>query len=228
MHEESGAVSTSNFVNITSVECPDDNTAVVTYEPFFAPYIETFDAILPRHATGEPADMQKWVFNWSPVGTGPFRMQEWVPGDHITMVKNENFRGYPDTPYLDKVVVRITPSREVGMAMIQTGEVDFLWDLIEGVVPDLEGKEGVVLNIGAGLGTERLVLNLSDPAVDATDDPLNNPHPLLGDLRVRQAIQIAINKEEINEILLFGAATVGTKEYNIGWPSEGCDVPAST
>jgi peptide/nickel transport system substrate-binding protein len=227
MHPDSGAVSTSNFVNITSVECPDANTAVVTYEPFFAPYLETFPAILPRHATGAPEEMQKWIYNWSPVGTGPFKMAEWVPGDHITMVKNENFRDYPDKPYLDKVVVRITPSREVGMAMIQTGEVDFLWDLIEGVVPDLEGKPGVVLNIGAGLGTERLVLNLADPDLDATDDPLNNPHPLLGDVNVRKALEVAINKDELNEILLFGAATPGTKEYNIGWASEGCEIPAS-
>jgi len=227
MHPESGAVTTSNFVNITSVECPDDVTAVVTYEPFFAPYIETFAAILPRHATGDPAEMQKWVFNWNPVGTGPFKMQEWVPGDHLTMVKNENYRDYPDKPYLDKVVIRMTPSREVGMAMIQTGEVDFLWDLIEGVVPDLEGKPGVVLNITAGLGTERLVLNLSDPAVDATDDPIANPHPLLGDVRVRKALEAAINKDELNDVLLFGAATVGTKEYNIGWASEGCDIPES-
>jgi len=227
MHPESGAVSTSNFVNITSLTCPDDHTAVVVYEPFFAPYLETFDAILPRHATGAPEEMQKWVFNWNPVGTGPFKMAEWVPGDHITMVKNENFRDYPDMPYLDKVVVRITPSREVGMVMIQTGEVDFMWDLIEAVVPDLEGKEGVVLNITAGLGTERLVLNLSDPAVDATDDPIANPHPLLGDVNVRKALQTAINKDELNEILLFGAATVGTKEYNIGWPSIGCDIAPS-
>jgi len=227
MHPESGAVSTSNFVNITSVDCPDDVTAVVIYEPFFAPYLETFGDILPRHATGDPAEMQKWVYNWNPVGTGPFKMAEWVPGDHITMVKNENFRDFPEKPYLDKVIVRITPSREVGMVMIQTGEVDFMWDLIEAVVPDLEGKEGVVINITAGLGTERLVLNLSDPAVDATDDPIANPHPLLGDIRVRQALQVAINKDELNEVLLFGAATVGTKEYNIGWPSIGCDIPAS-
>jgi peptide/nickel transport system substrate-binding protein len=226
-HPESGAVSTSNWVNVTGIECPDDVTAVVTYEPFFAPYLETFEAILPRHATGPPEEMQKWVANWNPVGTGPFKMAEWVPGDHITLVKNENFRDYPAKPYMDKVIIRITPSREVGMALIQTGEIDFLWDLIEGVVPDLEGKPGVVLNITPGLGTERLVLNLADPALDAPDDPLNNPHPLLGDLRVRKAMQAAINKDEINDILLFGAGTVGTKEYNIGWPSEGCDIPPS-
>jgi len=70
-------------------------------------------------------------------------------------------------------------------------------------------------------------LNLADPALDATDDPLNNPHPLLGDVRVRQALQLAINKDELNDVLLFGAATPGTKEYNIGWPSIGCDIPES-
>jgi peptide/nickel transport system substrate-binding protein len=113
------------------------------------------------------------------------------------------------------------------MAMIQTGEVDFVWDLIEAVVPDLEGKEGVVVNVAPGLGTERLVLNLADPAMDAPDDPLSHPHPLLGDVRVRKAIETAINKDELNDVLLFGAATVGTKEYNIGWPSIGCEIPAS-
>jgi peptide/nickel transport system substrate-binding protein len=225
---DSGAVSTANWTAITSLECPDENTAVMTYSPFYAPYLETGnDHIMPRHGTGDPVDMQAWPYNWNLIGTGPFRMTEWVPGDHITLIKNEYYRDYPDKPYLDRLVIRITPSREAGMAMIQTGEVDFLWDLIEAVVPDLEGKPGVQVHITAGLGTERLVLNLADPALDAPDDPVNNPHPLLGDLRVRQAIEAAINKEEINEVLLFGAATVGTKEYNIGWASIGCDIPPS-
>jgi peptide/nickel transport system substrate-binding protein len=224
---DSGAVSTAGYDQITSLECPDETTAVVTYEPLYAPYLALFTDILPRHATGIPAEMQAWPYNWNLVGTGPFKMDEWIPGDHITLVKNENYRDYPEKPYLDKIVYRVIPSREAGMAMIQTGEIDFLWDLIEAVVPDLQDKPGVVLNITPGLGTERLVFNLADPALDAPDDPLNNPHPLLGDLRVRKAIEAAINKDELNDVLLFGAATVGTKEYNIGWPSIGCDIPAS-
>lgn len=227
VHPESGAVSTAGYDQITSVECPDEYTAVATFEPFFAGYMSLFDWIMPRHGGGEPAEMQKWPYNWNLLGTGPFKMTEWVPGDHITLVKNELYRGGPEKPHLDKVIFRVIPSREAGMAMIQTGEIDFMWDLIEAVVPDLQDKEGVVLNITPGLGTERLVLNLADPALDAPDDPLNNPHPLLGDVLVRKALETAINKEEINEILLYGAATVGTKEYNIGWPSVGCDIPAS-
>ncbi len=239
MHPESGAVSTSNYANITSVECPDEYTAVVTFEPFYGPYLQAFGAILPRHATGDPADMQKWPYNWHPIGTGPFKMTEWVPGDHITMVKNENYRDYPEKPYIDKFIIRITPSREAGMAMIQTGEIDFLWDLIEAVVPDLEGKPGVAVHVTPGIGTERLVLNLTERPggpnnVDWTiedeallPDPRDVPHPLLGDVRVRQAIQYAINKQELIDILLYGAATVGTMELNIGQFGAGCDIPPS-
>ncbi len=237
MHPDSGAVATANFANITSVECPDDFTAVATFEPFYGPYLQAFSTILPRHATGAPEEMQKWPYNWHPVGTGPFKMTEWVPGDHITMVKNENYRDYPEKPYLDKFIIRITPSREAGMAMIQTGEIDFLWDLIEAVVPDLEGKEGVVVNNTPGIGTERLLLLLTErpggPSnVDWTlesglPDPADIPHPLLGDLRVRQALQAAINKNELNDILLFGAATIGTMELNIGWGGAGCVIEES-
>ena len=227
VHPESGAVSTAGYDQITNFECADEHTAVITYSPFYAAYLSLFGAIMPRHSTGDPVDMQSWPYNWNVIGTGPFRMTEWVPGDHITLVPNENYRDFPEKPHLDRLVIRITPSREVGMALIQTGEVDFVWDLIEAVIPDLEGVEGVTVNMAASPATERLLLNLADPSLDATDDPINNPHPLLGDLRVRQAIQIAINKDEINEVLLFGAATVGTKEQNIGWSGEGCDIPAS-
>jgi len=237
MHPDSGAVSTSNFENITSVECPDDNTAVVTFEPFYGPYLQAFSSVLPRHATGAAEDMQKWVYNWNPVGTGPFRMTEWVPGDHITMVKNENYRDYPEKPYLDKFIIRVTPSREAGMAMIQTGEIDFLWDLIEAVVPDLDGKPGVVVNNTPGIGTERLLLNLAERPggpnnVDWTlesglPSPADIPHPLLGDIRVRKALEAAINKNELNDVLLYGAATVGTMELNIGWGGAGCVIPES-
>ncbi len=227
MNPNSGSTFTTNFANITSVECPDDYTAVVTYDPFYAPYLETFIDILPRHATGNPVDMQKWIYNWNPVGTGPFKMQEWVPGDHITLVKNENYRDYPEKPYLDKVIFRITPSREAGMVMLQTGEIDFLSSLSEAEIPEFQDKPGITLYLNPSRNTERLVLNLADPTLDGTDDPLNNPHPILGDVRVRKAVEAAINKEELIDVLLYGAASVGTKEYSQGWASEGCDIPAS-
>lgn len=249
VHPLSGAVSTTGYVNITppadiaamiadpeaeveetpedggGVVCLDDYTVQLNFDEFYAPYLSLFGDVMPRHATGAPADMQKWVYNWHPIGTGPFKIQEWVSGDHITYVPNENYRDYPDKPNLDKLIIRIIPSREVGKALIRTGEIDILWDLIEADIPEFEEIPEVVVNAKPSPGTERLVLNLADPTLDATDDPLNNPHWALGDLRVRQAIQYGIDKPFINEALLYGLAKVGTSELNIGWAQ--ADIPDS-
>ena len=224
---ESGSVNTTGFNEIESIECPDDYTAVVNYSEFFGPFLSTFSSVLPRHATGDPADMQNWAYNREGfLGTGPFKLQEWVSGDRIVLVKNENYRGMPDEPKLDSVVVRIIPSREVGKALITSGEIDFLWDLTEADVPEFEDNPNVVVNNKPGPGTERLLLNLADPTIDATDDPLNHPHPILGDLRVRQAIQLGIDKQFLVDELLFGATTVGSSELNIG--PYACDIPTSS
>lgn len=225
---ESGAVKTTGYADIESVECPDDHTAVLNFKQFYAPYLSLFatpDGVLPRHATGDPKDMQKWVYNWHPIGTGPFKIQEWVSGDHITYIPNENYRDYPEKPKLDKLIFRVIPSREVGKALIRTGEIDILWDLIEADVPEFEDDPNVVVNMTPGPGTERLVVNLADPELDATDDPLNNPHWALGDLRVRQAVQYAIDKQFIVDELLYGLAQVGTNELNNGWAK--ADIPPS-
>ncbi len=220
VHPDSGAVSTTGYDKIESIECPDDTTVEITFSEFFAPYLSLFstvEGVMPRHATGPPEEMQKWVYNWHPVGTGPFKIQEWVSGDHITYVPNENYRDYPAKPGIDKLVIRIIPSREVGKALIRTGEIDILWDLTEADIPEFEDIPAVVVNNRPGAGTERLVLNLADPELDAPDNPLDNPHWALGDLRVRQAIQAAIDKNFINEQLLFGLAKPGTNELNNGW-----------
>lgn len=249
MHPLSGAVSTSGYDKLElpadyaammadpeaeveedpsdggGVVCLDDYTVQLNFTEFYAPYLSLFISVMPEHATGEPADMQRWVYNWNPMGTGPFVMQQWVSGDSIRLVKNENYRDYPEKPNLDQVIVRIIPSREVGKALIRTGEIDILWDLSEADIPEFEGINEVVVNARPGPGTERLVLNLADPELDATDDPLNNPHWALGDVRVRQAIQYAIDKDFINEELLYGLAKPGTSELNIGWAQ--ADLPES-
>lgn len=222
---ESGAVSTTGYDKIESVTCEDDHTVVVQYTEFYAPYLSLFAAIMPRHATGEPADMVNWDYNLNPIGTGPFVLENWVFGDQLVLRANENYRKYPDFPRVDQVIIRIIPSREVGKALISSGEIDILWDLTEADVPEFEEDPNVVVNSRPSPGTERLLINLADPALDATDDPINNPHPILGDLRVRQAIELGIDKQFLVDQLLFGATTVGSNELNIG-PYQ-CDVPTT-
>ena len=224
-HPESGAVSASNFASIESVTCEDDYTAVVQYSEFFAPFLVNFDSILPKHATGEPANMTEWDYNWNMVGTGPFVMEEWIPGDRMVLAPNENYRDYPEKPIVDRVILRFIESREVGKALITSGEIHGLWDLTEADIPDFQDNPDITIHAQPSSGTERFVFNLADPALDATDDPLNNPHPILGDLRVRQAIQFGIDKQYIVDELLYGATTVGVSELSLGWAK--CDIPVS-
>lgn len=225
IHPESGSVSTSGYDQIATVECPEDHTAVINFSEFYAPYLSLFGAIMPRHATGDPTDMANWEYNRMPVGTGPYKVVGWDAGDQIRLDANENYVDYPEKPLVKNVIIRIIESREVGKALITSGEIDILWDLTEADTPDFADNPNVVVNSIPSPGTERLVLNLADPTLDATDDPVNNPHPLLGDLRVREAIQYGIDKQLLVDELLFGATTVGVSELSIGWAK--CDIPVS-
>jgi peptide/nickel transport system substrate-binding protein len=231
VHPESGAVSTVGYEDMESVTCPDDYTVVVQYAQFYAPYLQMFGSILPKHATGDPADMQNWVYNRFPVSLGPFKLDEWVSGDHMTLERNERYEYWESEgkPYLDAVVMRFIESREVGKQLIQTGELDFVWDLIEADLPEAETWEGVKISMPPSTGTERLLLNLADPEMDAPcrDVLLDNAHPhwALGDPLVREAIELGIDKQLIVDSLLYGYAPVGTTELNLGWGAP--DIPPS-
>jgi len=223
VHPESGAVSTTGYEDIKSVTCPDDYTVVVEYEKFYAPFLWLFGTLLPSHLGLDPADMQNWDLNRVPVSNGPFKYDEWVSGDHMTVVRNENYEKWETEgkPYLDAIVLRWIESREVGKQLIQTGELDFVWDLVEADIPEAETWEGVAISNVPSLGTERLLLNLRDPELDAPcvdflrETP--SPHWALGDPKVREAIELGIDKHTINDKLLYGLATVGTTEFNLGW-----------
>ena len=231
VHPDSGAVSTSGYKDMESVTCPDPYTVVVKYTKFYAPYLTKFGSILPSHLGLDPAQMQEWDINRNPISIGPFILEEWISGDHMTVVRNEKYEFWETEgkPYLDAIVLRWIESREVGKQLIQTGELDFLWDLIEADIPEAQGWEGVVISNPPSTGTERLVLNTADPELDA---PCNeflrenpSPHWALGDPKVREAIELGIDKHTVVDKLLYGLATVGTTEHNLGW-AKG-DIPES-
>lgn len=220
---DSGAVRRTGWDRIASVECVDDYGLTIQFAEFYAPFLGLFYAILPRHATGDPADMTQWAYNRQPVGTGPYRLTEWVSGNHIMLEANAHYRDYPARPLAERIVVRIVPSREVGKALLRSGEIHILRDLTEADTPEFLETPGVSVHGRPSSRTERLLLNLADPAIDATDDPLAHPHPLLGDVRVRQALELAIDKQFIVDNLLYGATEVATSEIGLGWAA--CDIP---
>ena len=215
MNEKNLVKSRSGYELIESIETPDELTAVVKYKEFYAPYLTRFSPVLPKHLLGDLSDINNAPYNRMPVGTGPFMVTEWVSGDHITMEKNPLYRE-ADKVKLDKIFFKIIPSREVGIAQLKAGDVDVVWDLIETQIPEMEKNPDVDLYLANSLTCERLILNLS-----TTESPNNGnpdyPHPILADLKVRQAIQYAIDKQLIVDRLLYGKAKVATSEIPDGW-----------
>jgi len=224
VYPDGPAASKNGYTDIASVTCPDPYTVEVVYKQFYAPFLGLFGTIIPSHIGLDLADQTDWPLNRFPDPVlGPFKMKEWVSGDHATLVRNENYEYWASEgrPYLDALILRVVESREVGKQLLISGEVDFVWDLSEADQPALEGIDGIRLNAVPGVGTERLVLNWRDPEIDAltADQIREDPHWhwALGDVRVRRAIEAGINKQEIVDNLLYGLATVGTTELNLGW-----------
>lgn len=221
----SGAVATTGYSEIGSVDCPDPLTTVVKFKTFYAAYLVPFWTVLPRHATGDPANMGKWEFNRKPIGTGPFQLTEWQAGDHITLTRNTRYRGASaGQPYLDSVIIRFVPSNQVALQLLQTGDVTVVSDVTEQAVAQLSKTPGIAIGSAPSPRSERIVLNLGDPSVDAPN-PIDQHHPVLADARVRQALELAIDKPEIVDKLLYGKSEIGTNELNLGWAR--CDTPPS-
>src|SRR5258706_1391653 len=113
--------SRDGYDRIDDVETPDALTALVRYRALDPAYATRFDMILPRHLLENAPDAVRVGYGRAPLGTGPFRIAEFVAGDHGTAERNPNAR---TRPLLDRVIFRFTPSLDVAKGQLRTGEAD--------------------------------------------------------------------------------------------------------
>jgi len=203
----------SDFGQVEDVQCPNPNTAVVKLKALRGDWWRIFSGIgvtMPKNA-GKPEEFKTWAFNRKPIGTGPYKVTEFITADHITFDRNPNY-WQEGKPYIDKVVVRIVPSSEVAKQLMKNGEADVMWNVTEGDLPEIDKMQNVALFNAPQAGGERMILNTVKPG-----DPSDNktPHPILGDVKVRQAIAYGIDKKTIIDKLLFGKALPGSSELNV-------------
>src|SRR5687767_1072591 len=219
---DSGAFSgTAGFDLIESIETPDELTAVVQYSEPYVDYLGQFSTLLPRHATGAPEEMTTWEWNMKPVVAGPFVVTDWRSGESITMERNPNYYE-AGKPYLDKLIFRIAPEPAAQTALMVSGEAQVhLWPSEDKADYDplMNGKAEQVLV--PGLWNMAMDFNLSKPGDD--DPSASAPHPILGDIRVRQAISHAIDYDSLINDVLNAQVAPSTSPFAYGWYK--CDIP---
>lgn len=214
---DSGAFAeTDGFALITDIETPDAETAIVKYSEPFVGYVGQFAAaLLPRHATGDPARMGEWEWNRQPVGAGPFIVTEWKSGESITLERNPNY--YEDgKPYLDKLIFRIIPEPAAQTAVMKQGDAQVqLWPGEDKADWDklMDGK--AAQQLVPGIWNMAIDFNLSKPG--DKDPSAAEPHPILGDRRVRQAIAHAIDYETLVRDVMRGQVKPSTSPFAYGW-----------
>jgi peptide/nickel transport system substrate-binding protein len=217
------AVTSGSYQNIEHIDKLDAHTVKVVFtEPtpfWYNAFCGIRGQILPKHLVGEykGQNSRNSPYNFKPVGTGPYKMVEFKPGDVALYEINSNYH-VPNRPFFDMVELKGGgDAASAARAVIQTGEFDFGWnmqvekDVLERI--ERQGGRGKI-HIFPGAAIEHIQLNRTDPwtEVDGERSSLKVPHPFLTDRLVRQAYNVAVDRRVIAE-QLYGAAGQPTSNF---------------
>ena len=190
MVKETGGSIYGKIQSVESVEAPDDYTVVIRYK---APDPAMFDAF-SVFSMMAPESFDEVKSN--AIGTGPFKLQEWIPGDHVTLVRNDDYWA-EGLPYLDEVILKPYTDQEALISALEAGLIDAGID-----VPFKFYDRVQAAGLRSNFGTEgNLIWNLLiRPLPPDPDEPLG---PLSNKL-VRQAINYAVDRETMVDQAMYG------------------------
>jgi len=204
--------SIATYEPIESIDVVDDLTVTINFkEPtpgWYSVFATGFGGqIVPKHIleSSMGAAARDAEFNLSPIGTGPYVVAEFRPGDAVLYEINENYRE-ADKPYFSTVELKGGgDATGAARAALQTGETDWGWNLqVEKSVlePMAEGGVGTLV-ISPAASVERILVNFADPntEVDGARSEPTTQHPFLQFLEVRQAFSMGCDRDTIAEEL---------------------------
>ncbi len=170
----------SIFNVVKSIETQGEDTVIFTLSDVDASFLSNLNvAILP--------ESNKEQFATDPIGTGPFKLVEYLPEQRVVL---EKFEDYWDDklPHIDSVEFRILPDLEAALLSFRAGEID--------IFPRLPNDR--VAELGSDVNTVQGLSNMVQLMA------LNNAVEPFNDLKVRQAINYAVDVDEIIEAVSFG------------------------
>src|SRR5260221_10230066 len=142
-------------------------------------------------------------YNRNPVGTGPFVLKSWTAGDRMVLERNPDYWD-KDRIYLDRIVLKPLPDAQSRFASLQSGEADIIWD-----------DEASADNIQRAEKDPKLKVHTyagSGAAVNA----INTKVAPFDDVRVRQALVMALDRKKMSQALTNGLARPASNPYGDG------------
>lgn len=154
-----------------------------------------------------------------PIGTGPFEFVEWKPRQYIKLKRFKNYwardKQGRQLPFVDEVILKVIPDDTVRYTALRTGDVDWVWTLPFEQIPEIRKNPpaGIELSIRGGVRWIHIMLNCAKGPTQ--------------DLRVRQAIAHAIDKDAMMEGLTWGVAPPQNQIFAPGsqWHVQGIKDP---
>ncbi len=198
--------------NITSASATDATTVVMKIKTP-SPVMYHLDVyILPEHIWSKISE--KAVENYSNeptpghpiVGTGPFMLTQVVKGQFVRLDRNPYYWG--PTPHIDHLVFRLFSNQDSMAQALKRGEIDFADNLDPGVFNALKGQRNITTLDAAYAGFNLIGMNTGAALTDNT--PIGNGHPALKDVRVRQAVNMAIDRQALVDKVFGGYASPGS------------------
>src|SRR3989338_1963277 len=189
-----------DFERVKSLEVLDDYTVKVTYKEPFSPGLSSWGMwIMPEHIL-KNEDFNKTGFSRHPIGTGPYKFKSWKTQEKIELVSNHEY--FEGRPYIDRYIYRVIPDEATAFLEVQTQGID-----LTGLTPlqFIRQTDNVFFKTRyrkfeyPGFGYTYLGYDLSNPKFK--------------DYRVIQAINYAVNKDEIIDAIYFGLAKITTGPF---------------
>jgi peptide/nickel transport system substrate-binding protein len=178
---------------LDKIQAVDPYTVLITTKTVYAPLLTKLTsaglAIVPKE------EVEKGDFDKRAVGTGPFKFVEFVPADHTTLVRNDDY-WEPGLPYLDQIIYKPIPDDTVKKTNLETKNVDWVDNVPPKDVDSMMKSPDLVVHTVNAPSYWYLGVNLKRKPLD--------------DKRVRQAISYAVDREELAALAL----------YDLGVPSQ--------
>jgi peptide/nickel transport system substrate-binding protein len=184
---------------VVSTEVVDEFTFRLTHSAPWARFLDALsEGFVPMWS---PTAVQEYGIDFQQhlVGSGPFMLEEYVPADHTTLVKNPDYNWAPaymahqGPAMIDRVTLRFISEASTAVAAFQAGEADVVIRFPPARVGEFRGDASIVMQEGEFTGSPVLFV-------------MNTEQPPLDDINVRKALRHAINSEEIVQVLWAGEA----------------------